>query len=63
MALFHCNFFSEILGVSTSMDVVLPQQTVSQIGMKECQKKQAPDALFIARIVGRSYDLAEADFH
>jgi len=25
MALFHCNYFSEILGVASSMDVILPQ--------------------------------------
>lgn len=33
MALIHCDFFSEVLGVSTSMDVILPQTTRGQIGM------------------------------
>ena len=33
MALMHVNFFSEALGFCTSMDVILPQQTRSQIGM------------------------------
>lgn len=33
MALLRCDFFSDVLGVSTSMTVVLPQQTSSQIGM------------------------------
>ena len=33
MALLRCDFFSEVLGVSTSMTVVLPQRTSSQIGM------------------------------
>ncbi|MCK5850570.1 MAG: esterase family protein [Kiritimatiellae bacterium] len=33
MALIHCDFFSEVLGVSTSMDVILPQATSGQIGM------------------------------
>ncbi len=47
MALFHCNFFSEILGVSTSMDVVLPQQTVSQIGMKGSVKKSKHPTLYL----------------
>jgi len=34
MALIHCDFYSEVLGISTSMDVILPQNTYSQIGMK-----------------------------
>ncbi|GAB6927519.1 alpha/beta hydrolase family protein [Paenibacillus sp. JCM 10914] len=33
MALMQCHFFSEVLGLSTSMTVILPQQTSSQIGM------------------------------
>lgn len=34
MALVHCNFHSEVLGVSASMDVILPQSTKTQIGME-----------------------------
>lgn len=34
MALMHCNFFSEALGLSTSMYVILPQATKKQIGME-----------------------------
>lgn len=33
MALIQCHFFSEVLGLSTSMTVILPQQTSAQIGM------------------------------
>jgi putative tributyrin esterase len=33
MALIKCNFFSEVLGLSTSMTVIL-QQTKNQVGMK-----------------------------
>ncbi len=33
MALFQCNFYSEVLRMSTSMTVILPQQTRTQIGM------------------------------
>ena len=33
MALIHCDFFSEVLGLSTSMVVILPQATQGQIGM------------------------------
>jgi len=34
MALIHCDFFSEVLGLSVNMDVILPQATFSQIGMQ-----------------------------
>jgi S-formylglutathione hydrolase FrmB len=34
MALIQCDFFSEVLGLSCSMNVILPQQTSSQIGME-----------------------------
>ncbi len=34
MALLHVEFFSEVLGMCTSMDVLLPQQTQGQIGME-----------------------------
>ncbi|HUZ18351.1 MAG TPA: alpha/beta hydrolase-fold protein, partial [Spirochaetia bacterium] len=34
MALLECNFYSESLSLSTSMTVILPQNTTSQIGMK-----------------------------
>lgn len=33
MALFQCRFFSEVLGLSTSMTVILPEPAKSQIGM------------------------------
>jgi putative tributyrin esterase len=33
MALLRCDFFSDVLGVSTSMTVILPQRTTAQIGM------------------------------
>ncbi|GAA0904304.1 alpha/beta hydrolase family protein [Virgisporangium ochraceum] len=33
MALIHCDFFSETLELSTSMTVLLPQRTRTQIGM------------------------------
>ena len=33
MALMRCDFFSDVLGLSTSMTVVLPQRTTGQIGM------------------------------
>lgn len=34
MALIRCDFFSEVLGLSTSMTVILPQATSGQIGMR-----------------------------
>jgi putative tributyrin esterase len=33
MALIHCDFFSDVLGLSTAMTVILPQATSGQIGM------------------------------
>jgi len=33
MALIQCHYFSDVLGLSTSMTVILPQHTVGQIGM------------------------------
>jgi putative tributyrin esterase len=33
MAFIQCDFFSEALGLSTSMSVILPQQTQSQMGL------------------------------
>lgn len=34
MALMHVDFFSDVLGMSMNMDVILPQQTNGQIGME-----------------------------
>ena len=34
MALLHVDFFSEVLEKCTSMDVILPQNTKNQIGLK-----------------------------
>jgi len=34
MALIHCDFISEVLGLSTSMDVILPQPMQAQSGTK-----------------------------
>jgi putative tributyrin esterase len=33
LALIHCDFFSDVLGLSCSMTVILPQNTQRQIGM------------------------------
>ncbi len=34
MALLHVDFFSDVLGMSANMDVILPQKTNGQIGME-----------------------------
>lgn len=47
MALIHCDFFSEVLGFSTSMCVILPQNTISQIGMKGSIKKEKYPTLYL----------------
>lgn len=33
MAVIHCDFFSEVLSLSTSMIVIFPQATTTQIGL------------------------------
>lgn len=38
MALIHCDFYSEVLGLSCSMNVVLPEATRAQSGSKKPQK-------------------------
>lgn len=47
MALIKCNFFSEILGINTSMTVILPQQTTNQIGMKSVKGRDLHPVLFL----------------
>ena len=42
MALMHVDFFSNVLGMSVQMDVILPQETVGQIGMKGTAAKSFP---------------------
>jgi putative tributyrin esterase len=42
MALIQCQFFSEVLNLSTSMTVILPQQSSTQVGM---QKNMTDDKL------------------
>ncbi len=47
MALIHCDFFSEVLGLSCSMCVILPQETTGQIGMVSSAKKDKHPTLFL----------------
>lgn len=47
MALLTCNFFSESLGLSTSMNVILPQQTRSQIGMENVKRPGPHKTLYL----------------
>lgn len=47
MALVRCNFFSETLGLSTSMTAILPQQTSSQIGMSGSSRNGDPPTLYL----------------
>jgi len=39
MALIHCDFFSEALGLSTSMCVILPEPARGQIGMPGSERQ------------------------
>ena len=47
MALVRCEFFSEVLGLSTSMHVILPQQTTQQIGMAGSASSGDHPALYL----------------
>ncbi len=47
MALLHVNFFSEVLGMSMNMDVILPQSTNGQIGMKGNRKDGKYPVLYL----------------
>lgn len=47
MAHLRCDFFSEVLGLSTSMTVILPQQTTSQIGMAGTARTDGHPVLYL----------------
>jgi putative tributyrin esterase len=47
MALVRCDFFSEVLGLSTSMTVILPQRASSQIGMSGSSRNGDPPTLYL----------------
>ena len=47
MAQLRCQFFSESLGLSTSMTVILPQRTTGQIGMTGAASDQPPPVLYL----------------
>jgi putative tributyrin esterase len=47
LALIQCDFFSEVLGISTSMCVILPQNTHSQIGMNGSANKEKYPTLYL----------------
>lgn len=47
MAFIQCDFFSDVLGLSCSMNVILPQSTTRQIGMEGKASAQKPPTLFL----------------
>ncbi|WP_223065990.1 alpha/beta hydrolase [Paenibacillus caui] len=47
MALIQCQFFSEVLSLSTQMTVILPQETSGQIGMKGVTAKGKHPVLYL----------------
>lgn len=47
MALMQCSFFSESLGLSCSMNVILPQSTRSQIGMEGKARDEGHPVLWL----------------
>ncbi len=47
MALINCDFFSDSLGLSCSMTVIIPQNTQKQIGMKGVVKQKKHPVLYL----------------
>lgn len=47
MALLHVDFYSEILKMSTQMDVILPQKTNGQVGMKKLDQTEKYPVLYL----------------
>ena len=47
MALIRCHFFYDVLELSTSMTVILPQQTTAQIGLRGARGAGAPRTLYL----------------
>ncbi|MER7458747.1 alpha/beta hydrolase family protein [Micromonospora sp. NPDC126480] len=47
MALMRVDFYSEVLGLSTSMTVILPQRTASQIGLAGAAPAGDPPVLYL----------------
>ncbi len=47
MALLHVNYFSDVLGLSTSLDLILPQPTRQQIGMEGAREAGPYKALYL----------------
>lgn len=47
MAHLRCDFYSDALGLSTSMTVILPQQTRTQIGMAGRAGSEPPPVLYL----------------
>ena len=47
MALIRCDFFSDVLGLSTSMTVILPQETSAQIGMSGTARSDDHPTLYL----------------
>ena len=47
MAFLQCDFFSDVLGLSCSMNVILPQKTKNQIGMEGKSESEKFRALYL----------------
>jgi putative tributyrin esterase len=47
MALVRCDFFAESLSLSTSMTVILPQRTTTQIGLTGAARQGLPPVLYL----------------
>lgn len=47
MALIHVNFFSDVLGMASQLEVVLPQANDTQIGIAQAEKRKKYPVLYL----------------
>jgi putative tributyrin esterase len=57
MALIHCNFYSDVLEISTAMYVILPENTITQIGMEGITKKSKHPTLYLLHGLSDDYTI------
>ena len=57
MALIHCNFYSDVLEISTAMYVILPEKTVTQIGMAGIAERSLHPTLYLLHGLSDDYTI------
>ena len=57
MALIHCNFYSDVLEISTAMYVILPENTKTQIGMEGKTERLVHPTLYLLHGLSDDYTI------